>query len=287
MKTIVTHFAPDVDAVTSVWILKRFLPEWKDADVAFVPAGKTLNGSIVDSDPDVMHVDTGQGILDHHQTDEDTCAAQRALRYIEQKLHGGKDSRGYPKFPDEALIRLVDVVNDIDHFREVYFPNPAADYYDFSFVAMLDGLKLLYADDHQKLIDFGMVALDGLYKQFQNKVWAEKEIKENGVEFTTQWGKGMGIETINDETMRLAQRQGYVLAVRKDPKKGFIRVKALPESKADLTKCYNIFKKTDPDATWYLHAGRKMLLNGSIKNPESRPTKLTLREIIDVLKKRR
>jgi hypothetical protein len=64
-----------------------------------------------------------------------------------------------------------------------------------------------------------------------------------------------------------------------------VRIKALPESKADLTVCYNMCKKKDPQATWFLHASKKMLLNGSIKNPESRPTRLTLREIIEILKK--
>lgn len=279
MKTIVTHFAPDVDAVTSVWLLMRFLPGWEAAKVEYVAAGQTLNKEIVDSDPDVLHVDTGMGMLDHHQTDEDTCAARRTLEYIKKQETGNKKQ----ETEDEALERLVDVVNDIDHFREVYFPNPTADFYDLSLVGILDGLKLLYPDDHQKLVDLSMLALDGIYKTFQNKVWAEDEIKEKGIEFKTKWGKGLAIETINDETVRTAQKQGYVLAVRKDPKKGFIRIKALPSSKADLSSCYNIYRKKDPDATWFLHASKKMVLNGSMKNPDSKPTGLTLREIVEVL----
>lgn len=299
-KTIVTHFAPDVDAVVSIWLLKRFLSGWEEAEVCFVPAGKTLNDEIVDSDPNVLHVDTGMGMLDHHQTGEDTCAARRTLKFIVQaqssKLppssrlrRAGKsqksNGKNHKKFPNEALERLIDVVNDIDHFREVYFPNPTADFYDFSLVSMLDGLKLLFPDDHSKLVRFGMLALDGIYKNFQNKVWAEKEIKEQGIEFRTKWGKGIGIETINDEVVRLGQKLGFTIVVRKDPKKGYIRIKALPESKTDLTSCYNIYKKKDKEATWYLHAGKKMILNGSMKNPECKPTKLTLREIIEVLKK--
>jgi len=274
-KTIVTHMTPDVDAVSSVWLLKRFLPGWSEAEISFVPAGKTLNNDPVDSDDDVLHVDTGLGRLDHHQTNEDTCAARRTLEYISQKVK--------QKFPDEALIRLIDIVNDIDHFREVYYPNPAADFYDFSLISMLDGLKLICPDDNQKLIEFGSTALDGIYKYFQNKTWAEKELKEEGVEFKTKWGKGIGVETVNDEVVRLAQRQGFVVAVRKDPKKGYLRIKTLPESPTDLAACYNIYKKKDPEATWYLHPSHKMLLNGSMKNPDCRPTKLTLREIIKVL----
>lgn len=279
MKTIVTHFSPDVDAVTSVWLLKRFLPGWDEAEVVFVPAGKTLNEEIVDSNPDILHVDTGLGMLDHHQVDDDSCAARRTLDYIKDQRSKNKEQ----KLEDEPLERLVEVVNEIDHFREVYFPNPTSDYYDFGLVSILDGLKLLYPDDHKKILEMGVAAMDGIYKSFQNKVWAEKELEE-GIPFKTKWGKGIGVETVNDEVVRLAQKFGFVLAVRKDPKKDYVRIKALPDSKVDLKECYNRYKKLDPEATWYLHASRKMILNGSMKNPETKPTKLTLREIIEVLK---
>lgn len=286
MKTIVTHFAPDVDAVSSVWLLKRFLPGWDEAKVDYVSAGKTLNGEIVDSDPDIWHVDTGMGMLDHHQTGEDTCAAKRTLEFInrQQATGNGQKLSSNNNFSDEALERLVEVVNDIDHFREVYFPNPTADFYDFNLVAILDGLKLLYSQDNDRILEAGLICMDGIYKTFQNKVWAESELKEKGVPFKTRWGKGIGIETVNDEAVRLAQKSGMVVAVRKDPKKEFVRIKALPESTADLTNCYHKFKKLDPKATWFLHAGKKMLLNGSVKNPESIPTRLTLNEVIEVLK---
>lgn len=287
MKTIVTHFSPDTDAITSVWLIRRFLSDWDEAQVKFVPAGKTLDGEAVDSDPNVLHVDTGMGTLDHHQMDDGTCAALKVLEYIKKARRVKAKGRDIEKkeFPGESLERLAEVVNGIDHFSEVYFPDPMADYYDFGLVAILDGLKLLYPDDHQKLVDIGSLALDGIYKTFQNKVWAEREIKSSGIEFETRFGKGIGVETVNDEVIRIAQKQGYLVAVRKDPKKGYIRIKAQPQSKVDFTSCYNIYRKKDPGATWFLHAGKKMVLNGSIKNPESRPTKLTLREIIEVLKK--
>ena len=178
---------------------------------------------------------------------------------------------------------MIDVVNDIDHFREAYYPNPMADYYDFGMVAIMDGWKLLYAGDNEKIMSLGLLLVDGIYKNFQNKVWAQSEIEKLGVGFDTKWGKGIGVETVNDEVVRVVQRMGYVLAVRKDPKKDYVRIKALSQSKADLTKCYNKYRKLDPEATWFLHASCKMVLNGSIKNPDSRPTKLTLREIVEVL----
>jgi hypothetical protein len=78
---------------------------------------------------------------------------------------------------------------------------------------------------------------------------------------------------------------GYALVVRKDPKKGYLRIKSLPKDEIDLTDIYNRLKKEEPDATWFFHASRHMILNGSSKNPNMRPTQKTLGEIIEVLKK--
>ena len=123
---------------------------------------------------------------------------------------------------------------------------------------------------------------------------------------------------------------GYVIVVRKDPRKGYVRIKALPALRSlrqfknfsnasvpaaryrsprdtvalgdssekflhakapragkqidiDLTLAYEKLRKMDPSATWFLHIGKKMLLNGSVKNPKMRPTRLGLSDIIRVL----
>ena len=67
-----------------------------------------------------------------------------------------------------------------------------------------------------------------------------------------------------------------------------MRIKVLPQSKGqdiDLTLVYEQLKKMDPDATWFLHVSKKMLLNGTPKNPKMIPTKLSLSDIIRVLEK--
>mgnify|MGYP001605664915 CR=1 FL=1 len=119
MRVIVTHTSPDMDAITSVWLIKKFLMGWEDAIVKFVPAGERLQarnqaepyaklrrsqrGSAYDSalfsdkvrgdrevievinGDEVIHVDTGLGPLDHHQTSDDsTCAAKRAWEWVIQ-----------------------------------------------------------------------------------------------------------------------------------------------------------------------------------------------------------
>jgi hypothetical protein len=272
MKTIVTHIGPDLDAITSIWLVKVFLPEWEEAGLAFVPAGTTLDKAPADSNPEVLHVDTGFGAFDHHQTDADICAALLVYRKVVEE-HGA----------DPALERLVAVVNDVDHFREVFFPNPTADSWDMTLQSAIDGWRLLYPDDPMKIVHLGMDVLDGLYKTFQNKVWAEKELLK-GREFESAWGKGIALETTNDEVVHLAQKKGYAVAIRKDPKKGYLRIKAIPKPEVDLTHAYEQLKQKDPTATWFLHASRHMILNGSSKNPDMKPSTLSMDTIIDILK---
>jgi hypothetical protein len=272
MKIIVTHIGPDLDAICATWLIKSFFPGWEEAAFAFVPAGTTLNKLPPDDNPDVIHVDTGFGKYDHHQSNSDTCAAKLVEADV-INLHGS----------DTALERLVAVVNDIDHFREVFFPNPTADFWEFSIVAAIDGWRLLYAEDPYKTVNLGMETLDGIYKTFQNKIWAEKELLQKGKLFDSPWGKSVALETTNDETVHLGQKMGYAVVVRKDPKKGYLRIKTLPKESIDLEKAYTEFLKRDPKATWFLHASHHMILNGSAKNPDMKPTTLTLEEIIKII----
>lgn len=274
MKTIVTHLGPDLDAITSIWLVKMFFPGWEEASLAFVPAGKTLNDLPPDGNGEILHVDTGLGTFDHHQTNADTCAAK--LVYEEIKRRSGIDP---------ALERIVSVVNEVDHFRESMFPNPTADYWDFSLASLVDGWRLLYPNDPLTYVASTMEALDALYKVFQNKVWAEQEIKEKGIEFMTKWGKALALQTTNDEVVHLGQKMGYVLVIRKDPNKGYLRLKAIPRDDIDLQSVYTILKDEEPEATWFLHASHHMVLNGSTKNPDMRPTKKSLNDVIEVVKR--
>lgn len=277
MKTIVTHFMPDQDAITSVWLVKKFAKGWEDAEVAFVAAGKTLNDEEVDSDPNVLHVDTGYGVCDHHQADSDTCASILTWKWIKDN---GLEAR---KVEEETMQGFLSVVCDIDHFGEAKWPDPAHDRYDFQLERIIDGWKLLYPGEDQRLIQWGMDSLDGIFQILKNKYKAMEEI-ETGLKFEAKWGKAVALETTNDEVTHLGQKLGYNIVVRKDPRKGYLRIKTMPDPKIDLTAVCEKLKALDPAATWFLHPDKHQLLNGSTKNPEMRPTILTLEQVVEVLK---
>ncbi len=296
MKIIVTHSSPDLDAVTSVWLLKKFLQEWSDAEVKFVPAGSRLENSRADKlkDPiekigenEVIHVDTGLGPLDHHQTFSDkVCGASLTWDYVREHGQMFENEKSSDKIQtrEQAISRMINVVVDDDHFKDVFRPDPTADYYDFMLTDILDGLKLQKPNEDSFYVSFVSDCLDGILHNFENKIWAEREIKD-GREFESRFGKAMAFETINDDVVKLSQKMGYALAIRKDPRKGYVRIKASPKFDVDLTPVYEQLKKTDPEATWFLHVGKRMLLNGTPKNPKMKPTTLKLDEIINVLKK--
>jgi hypothetical protein len=298
MKIIVTHGAPDLDAITSVWLIKKFLPGWEDASIKFVAAGERIdNGKWKNENQEspveqiendeVIHVDTGLGPLDHHQTSSDEiCAASLAWEYVQAKNKELKaENSDKMKNKIEAVSRMIGVVIENDHFKEVFRKDALADYQQFDLAGILDGLKLQYQNQDDYYYEFISKSLDAILREFENRIWAEKEIKENSQEFETKFGKGIGLETINDTVVKLAQKMGYAIVVRKDPRKGYVRIKARPESEIDLTKTYEELKKIDQDATWYLHVSKKMLLNGSVKNPKMRPSNLKIDEIIKILEK--
>jgi len=276
MKTIVTHISVDLDAVSSAWLVKRNMPGWEDAQLEFVSAGETLNGKKPDENEEIIHVDTGLGKFDHHQIkDFNLSAAKIVFNYL--------DKREYLKAYDrEALSRMTDLIAKIDNFQEIHFPNPDADIYDFAIHQIITGLRPVTKDDTERC-EIMFKILDATLQVFKNKIRAENEMKD-AYTFNSKFGKTFAIESSNEETVKLAQKQGFEMVIRKDPKLGFVRIKTIPSDKFDLTAVYEKVKELDPKADWFLHVSKNMLLNGSSKKANVTPSKLSLNKIIDIIR---
>jgi len=275
-KIIVTHIFPDLDAICAVWLIKRFKPDWEEARVEFVAAGLTYKGQAVDSDPEVIQVDTGMGRFDHHETDERTCAAKLVFNYLKQE-------KNITLKHQSALERLIEIVIQIDHFEDFFWPKPADDKYDFCLHHLFDHLKLSGKLSDQELVEQGRLLLDAVLFGIRQKIKTEEEMKE-GVEFKTIWGRSLGIETKMSRVNKLAQKMGYSLVVRKELETGFVSIKCQPKKDLDLTKAYKALKEADSKADWFFHGSRHIILNGSRHNPEVKPSNLGLAELIEILK---
>ena len=278
MKKIVTHINPDLDAVASVWLILRFLPGWQEAEIDFCPAGETLENEPADVDEDVLYVDTGLGRLDHHQTSEYLSAARLCLDYVVEKRRGKQLSL----LNEEALGRMVEVVTQVDNARDLNWKEVGAARHDFYLHNIIGGIRGMAGSD-QETMDHGLKALDAVFHNLKNRIRAEEEIK-NGVEFKTPWGKALAVETGNEQVLWEGEKAGYCLVVKKDPKEGGVRIYSRWDTDVDLTKVYNKVRKLDPESDWFLHSSKKLLLNAA-SGKKMQPTKLSLKEMMEVLGK--
>ncbi len=275
MKTIVTHLSPDLDAIASIWLIKKYLTGWNDAEIKLVPSGTTLNNRSPDGNKNIIHVDTGLGKFDHHQTDKYTSAAKLVYEYLIENCH-----------VDDREIRpleiIVDYVNTTDHFAEVFYPEADSDRYDFMIRQLIDGLKIINREQ-TNLFEVVFQMLDAVLIVFKNKESAKVEIKK-GFIFNSYLGKSLAIETKNEEAVKLALKKGFSLVIRRNPEAGFTRIKTLPGDKLTLKPVYEKIIKKDTKGSWFFHISGHMLLNGSSGNPNLIPTPLSLNQIIEIIK---
>lgn len=280
---IVTHHAPDLDAVGAVWMLKRFdTQHFADAQVTFVDPGSQIDPGEAErlgfQMHQVTHVDTGLGEFDHHQTErghQPVCATSLVYDHICQ-LHPEQKE-------DKALHYLVQFATEVDHFGEIYWPDAESPRYNFMVHELLKGLESSDPHNDDSLLHFGLQCLDAAYACLRDYYQA-KESLQDGQIFETKAGKALAIESRNDFIIQFAQKNGFVIVIRKDPKNGEIRIKARPDTEIDLKAVYERVLKVDQVGSWYYHPSGKMLLNGSRKKRHQKPSPLTLEEIIQITK---
>lgn len=277
MKKIVTHINPDADAVTSVWLIKRFLPGWEKAEIEFIQADVSITpDDHSDRNPNCLYVDIGRGKLDHHQVNKYTSAAELCLKYIESKTE-------LTKLTKESLKRLVNVVTEVDNAADLKWSEIKTNRYPFYFHLLLDGLRGV-AENDQTVIEYGFRSLEAILWNLKNKIKAEEELK-TGIKFKTHWGLAIAVLTSNKRVLWEGEVAGYVLVVIKDPEKGGVQIYSRPDSRVDLTKAYNKVRQLDRQSDWFLHITKRLLLNHSSVNPKMRPTKLSLDDIIKEVSK--
>jgi len=272
-KLVVTHIRPDLDACASVWLVLRFMANFSEAEVEFVPAGDTHLMQPADSDPNVLHVDTGMGKFDHHQFRERLSASLRIFEYLQEK-------RRFTKIELGALERLVELITMIDNFEEVDFPNPTSDIYELSIVQILEGVKLKESSDHA-VLEFMCTALDGMFGILKRKVVAEEELSK-AEEFIVKKHKCIFIKSKSKEASKLAEKSGFQLVLLQDPDRKNVNLRVHPRAKFNLDSVYEAIRKLEGPDKWFYHASGHLLLNGSNSHPQP-ATKLKIPQIIKII----
>lgn len=272
MKTLVTHVKPHLDDIYGIWLLRTYLPGFSQAKIRFIPidekGGKTWDGRKVDSNPSVIHVGICRGAFDEHRGVKNASAATLVWKYLKRKGFAPKNRR-----ERAALERIADYVYAEDTGRLKGLPHRNV---------MLPVLLSGFHDSLQRT-RIGFLLLQSLLRVEMSVLALENDWKRR-IEFKTPWGRGVALKTAVGGTDDLSYRNGFVLVVTHNPKTGDRGIRAAADSRADLRTLARKIREREPLAQWYLHHSGKLLLCGDAVAPRVRRSKLSLAEIVELIK---
>lgn len=268
MKTLITHINPHLDDICGIWLFKKYNPEFKDAQIEFISAEKGNEG--LEDGADKVHIGVGKGRFDEHKEGLNTCAGSLVYEYLTEEGLIPQDG-----LTQKALERLVEWNKLVDTGKA-----PGSEFDEFSVQSFIR-IKDNSSDSSKKSVELGIEILgrilEVLKKKQQSLVDWEKRI-----EFESKFGKSYAVvsETINRE---FCKEIGGDLFIMYDPKYKSVQF-FTPSHEIDLKPIYDEVKKMDPDASWFLHQSHHMVICGSASAPDSKPTKLIFKELIEAAK---
>lgn len=262
MKILVTHINPHLDDMVGIWLFKKYQPEFKDAEVEFISATHEEGNE----NEDRVFIGTGGGQFDEHKEGLNTCAGSLVFEYLKEKGL-------IPELEEKALEKLVKWNLLVDTGKAT-----SSEYDEFSIQSFIR-TKDSSPETSKRSVQLGQEVLDRVLEVLKRKEQSKLDW-EKKVEFESKFGKGYGVvsETINREFCREQDGDLYLMV---DPKYSSVQYFA-PEK--DLQPIYEKVKSLDPDASWFLHQSHHMVICGSSSAPDSKPTKLSLEELINIAK---
>lgn len=268
MKTLVTHINPHLDDIAAIWLFRKYNSEFKDAQIEFVSASRDLASK--EESEDKVFVGTGGGKFDEHKEGLETCAGTLVYQYLKENNFIPQD-----EITQKALEKLIGWNQLVDTGKA-----PGSEFDEFSvqsFVRSKDSSD----ESSKKSVELGSEILDRILKVLKRKQqsiknWAGK------IEFESKFGKSFAIlsETINREFCR--EQEGNLFLMY-DPKNHGVQF-FTPSFDIDLEPIYQKVKELDPEASWFLHQSHHMVICGSSSAPDSKSTKLTFEQLIEVAK---
>lgn len=263
MKTLVTHINPHLDDILAIWLFKKFHPDFKEARVEFISASRDADSG----NQEKVFIGTGGGKFDEHKEGLTTCAGSLVFEFLKEKGYIPQGLIG------KALERLIEWNQLIDTGKA-----PQSEFNEFS-VQSLIRVRSNSTDSSKKAVKLGQEILDRILQVLKRKQQSLIDW-EKRIEFESKFGRSYAVssETINRE---FCKEIGGDLFIMYDPK--YKSVQFFAPNK-DIEEIYNKVKKLDSDASWFLHQSHHMVICGSSSAPDSKPTKLSLDELIEVAK---
>ncbi len=265
MKTLVTHINPHLDDILGMWLFRKYDPEFKEANLEFISASRDAAS---DESADKIYIGTGGGQFDEHKEGLETCAGTLVYGYLNQAGKIPQDD-----ITQKAFAKLINWNQLIDTGKA---PSSAFDEFSIqSFIRIKDNSQ----DSSKKSVELGEEILNRILPVLMQK---EQSILdwEKRTEFESVFGKAVAVvsETVNREFCR---EQGGDLFLMYDPKYNSVQYFA-PEK--DIKGIFDKVIAEDPEATWFLHQSHHMVICGSSSAPDSKPTKLSFEQLIEIAK---
>ncbi|MFH0928585.1 MAG: hypothetical protein V1821_03885 [bacterium] len=271
MKTLVTHLLPHLDDICGLWLVKRYLPGWSQARTVFLTRQSsqmaTYKKQPVDSDPQIIHVGVGRGRFDEHKGDVGKSASLLVFEYL---LKINK----IPAADRAPLQNLVEAIRQEDTGELKTLPHRN----------LFLGSLLSAIESSKERTRIGLTLLDAALEKYRGEIKLLQDFKK-ARSFQTPWGKGVALKTAEGGADALAYQRGFVIALILNPVGGWRMFRSRPDSKVNLTKIYQAVKGKEPQADWFLHHSGKLLLCGSSTAAKVRMSKLSLQEMIELIKK--
>lgn len=270
-KALVTHVIPHLDDIAALWLLVRFDPSARKAALKFIettPEGvKLAKGEI--------GVGVGRGIYDEHKGDKKDSAVSLVWKDLKRRGKTPKGLRG------QALAALVDFVRRGDMGEYIGKEGPG-----IPTATALRALAKLPGESSRSATLVGFRLLDAELVLYEERAKIDAAIAR-GRKFMTKWGRGIGIsvEAVPGMVSGRIAELGYAMVVLRYPSKGFLHVRATPGTGVNLSALAKIVMKEEPEARWYLHHSKKMLLQGDWVAPISTRSKYGVDGLIRLIRK--
>jgi hypothetical protein len=270
MKTIVTHIRPHLDEVLAIWLLRRYLPEeYKDAGIEFIPTDE--GGGKRDDDPDKVYVGVGRGEFDEHKGDLYDCAASLIFKHLLGK--GVKIA----DLELRGLAKLVEHVREGDIGLQHKVPNRT-----FAIQSILAYHRRAAGRGDQEVMNMGFEICDALLLS-QMDVATLEEDWDKRIEFESIYGPAVAYASSARDADAFAYQHGFDLVIYISKERNYHNIRAYAGSEIDLSPIYLQLKQVEPNAGWFLHHSKRMLICGGELTGFAKTSKLTLEWVIDTL----